>query len=56
MLFIYTELGREKLCPLCGEYYPMDEEFFYKNGFRGGVQQWACRCKACYVETYRGEK
>ena len=56
MLFIFTELGREKLCPLCGEYYPLDEDFFYKNGFKRGIQQWTGRCKACYIETYRGDR
>jgi len=56
MIHIYTELGHEKLCPLCGEYYPLDEDFFYKNGFKRGVQQWTGRCKACYIETYRGDR
>ena len=27
--YIETELGREKLCICCDEYYPLDDEFFY---------------------------
>ena len=56
MIHIFTELGHEKLCPMCGEYFPLDEDFFYRNGFKRGIQQWAGRCKACYVETYRGDR
>jgi len=53
-MYLHTELGIEKHCPLCKEYYPFDEEFFFKNGFKNGVQKWAARCKACYLESYRG--
>lgn len=27
--FIYTDLGKEKLCIECKSYFPLDEEFFY---------------------------
>ncbi|ASN71614.1 hypothetical protein 2F1_13 [Uncultured Caudovirales phage clone 2F_1] len=53
-IYIHTELGIEKRCTCCNEYFPFDDEFFYKNGFKHGIQQWTARCKACYVETYRG--
>lgn len=53
-ILINTELGTERLCSSCGEYYPFDGEFFNKNGFRQGVQQWTSKCKACYAELYRG--
>lgn len=53
-VFIYTELGTERQCTSCGEYYPFDEEFFNKNGFRNGRQQWTAKCKACFAELYRG--
>ena len=56
MLYINTELGLEKQCSMCGEYYPIDADFFYRNGFRHGVPLWTARCKACFVECYRGEK
>lgn len=52
-IYINTELGTEKRCTHCNEYFPFDEEFFYKNGFRNGVQQWTARCRACYIEHYR---
>lgn len=52
-IYITTELGTEKRCTGCNEYYPLDQDFYYKNGFWKGHQQWTARCKACYVETYR---
>lgn len=46
-----TELGSERLCNTCGDYWPEDSEFFYigrRNGRKGTfVQQ---PCKACYSE------
>lgn len=54
LLYIKTELGIEKCCPRCNEYFPFDEEFFFKNGFKNGIQKWTARCKACYLECYRG--
>lgn len=46
-----TELGRERRCTKCGEYWPEDSEFFYvtnrSDQNRPCVQQ---PCKACYVE------
>lgn len=53
-VLIFTELGTEKRCSSCGEYYPFDAELFNKNGLRNGVQQWSSVCKACYVDHYRG--
>lgn len=57
--YIYTELGKEKLCPDCKCYYPLDDEFFYsqwqtRNGKR--TQQFYAHCKACYLERYKPEK
>lgn len=40
-----TELGTERRCSKCGEFWPEDNEFFYTSG--GKIQQ---PCKACYVE------
>ena len=45
-IYIHTELGIEKRCTGCNEYFPFDIEFFYKNGFKKGVQQWTARCRA----------
>lgn len=39
-----TELGLEKRCSVCGDYWPADTEFFYAKG--AGLM--SC-CKACYV-------
>ena len=43
-----TELGLERRCNACGELWPLDEDFYYRqhNGFRGfqGI------CKACKAE------
>lgn len=49
-----TELGMEKQCTCCGEFYPIDKEFFYRNG-KGlrGQQLYVAQCKDCYVTNYR---
>jgi len=51
---IETELGTEKLCICCGDYYPLDDEFFYHRirKDRGGVKQYEAVCKACYPVHY----
>lgn len=54
-VYIITELGKEKRCSGCNEYYPFDEEFFYKNGYKDYKQQWSALCRACYVEKYRNK-
>ena len=45
---ITTELGLEKRCTKCGEYYPADTEFFYHQN-RGPLylHSW---CRACCSE------
>lgn len=56
--FITTELGVEKLCSICNEYYPYDTEFFYGTGTKrksGKISLYAC-CKACYEIKYRTRK
>lgn len=55
-IYIKTELGTEKRCTRCGDYYPLDTDFFYRNGTWRGKAQWTSHCKACFTETYRGEK
>lgn len=45
---IETELGTEKLCTRCHEYWPADKEFFYlANKKKDGLHSW---CKCCYLE------
>ena len=43
-----TELGLEKQCSKCGDYYPADNEFFYSN--RTNSDGLDCYCKACRQE------
>jgi hypothetical protein len=40
-----TELGIERRCFACGEWWPQDETFWYLS--RGKVMG---RCRACWVE------
>lgn len=44
-LYRQTELGLEKRCSACGDYWPADPEFFYPKGGR-----LASQCKACFRE------
>ena len=53
---IETELGAEKICICCKEYWPLDDEFFYHrmrpkaDGSRS--KQWEAVCKSCYPVHY----
>lgn len=56
--FIETELGTEKLCIECREFWPLDKEFWFtyrnkpnKNGERTIGYEAACKC--CYDTRYR---
>jgi len=40
-----TELGTERRCTKCGDFWPDDAEFFYTKN--GKTQQ---PCKACYAQ------
>ena len=52
--YIETELGREKLCIRCDEYFPLDDEFFFHRirKDRGNQKQYESVCKACYPIHY----
>ncbi len=56
--YIFTDCGREKLCPKCEEYYPATLEFFYgKNKvFSNLLGNLESCCKACYMERKRAYK
>lgn len=58
-------LGPEKLCNVCGEWWPLDEEFWYCKRYEVGdtayaagrpyVRQssgvhWYSRCRACWAD------
>lgn len=53
--YIYTELGKEKICMVCNEYYPYTKEFFYGTSVKenDGTYRLDNLCKACYKEKYR---
>ena len=44
-----TELGIERLCAGCGEWWPEDDEFWYYQ--RGRI---IGRCRACWSEREKG--
>ena len=55
---IETELGTEKLCIQCDEYWPLDSEFWYTSKGRvkkDGTQSicYEAVCKSCYDIRYR---
>lgn len=56
-MYIFTELGREKRCKHCGEYWPVDSEFWFmvKAKLKSGavVYRPDSACKACYDRVYR---
>lgn len=54
--YIHTDLGKEKLCLECLEYFPLDDEFFFFQWrLRSGekVKQYSATCKGCYDIRYR---
>lgn len=50
---IVTELGTERLCRGCGEFWPVDEEFWYFTTDRYGKSRVMGRCRACWSERSR---
>lgn len=55
--YIFTDLGKEKLCKHCEEYWPVDSEFWFmvKAKLKDGsvVHRPDSACKGCYESTYR---
>ncbi|WP_046033954.1 hypothetical protein [Acinetobacter baumannii] len=55
--YIFTELGKEKLCKHCQEYWPVDSEFWFmvkaKRKDGSVVHRPDSACKGCYDITYR---
>jgi hypothetical protein len=49
-----TELGLEKLCRRCDEWWPADLEFFFSDP-SGKAGLFYC-CKACYREWFAARK
>ena len=52
---IETELGTEKQCIHCDEYYPETKEFFYGTGRnkKDGSPRLEANCKACYKDRFK---
>lgn len=46
---LLTELGMERLCRRCGEWWPVDASFWYFDR-KGNVMG---RCRACWSERNR---
>lgn len=55
--YIFTDLGKEKLCKHCQEYWPVDSEFWFmvKAKLKDGsvVLRPDSACKGCYDNAYR---
>ncbi|MFG4391852.1 hypothetical protein ACF0A1_01710 [Acinetobacter baumannii] len=55
--YIFTELGKEKLCKHCQEYWPIDSEFWFmvKAKLKDGsvVLRPDSACKGCCDNAYR---
>jgi transposase-like protein len=48
-----TEIGIEKLCPKCNEYWPADKEFYHSSKItKDGLYPW---CKACHADWHRNK-
>lgn len=48
-----TELGTERRCNSCGEYWPLDGEFYHRNS--KGIGGFLGTCRACFAER-RGRR
>jgi hypothetical protein len=50
-------LGKQKLCSRCGEYWPMDSEFFHaKKGNRQNLHSYCIACEKEYIAQYRAAR
>ena len=51
---IETELGLERRCTKCDESYPLESDFFYKDGKdKVGRAKFTTQCKDCSKQSYR---
>lgn len=48
-----TELGTERRCNSCGEFWPLDGEFYHRNP--KGIGGFLGTCRACFAER-RGRR
>lgn len=47
-----SDLGIEKRCTRCGEFWPVDDEFFSVQREPGGARA-SAYCRACFIEKYQ---
>lgn len=54
-VIVQTELGLEKQCIACKEFFPLDKEFWWHNGHtkKNGEKSWCAACKSCYNTYYK---
>lgn len=50
-----TDLGIEKQCTRCGEFWPVDDEFYSVQREADGARA-SSMCRACFVEHYKRGK
>lgn len=53
---IETDLGLEKNCTKCDELYPLESDFYYRDGKdKNGKPKFTTQCKDCYKQSYRSK-
>ena len=56
---LMSDLGEEKLCVHCGDYWPLTNEFWFfqkRTSKNGPVLRATGACKGCYIEQYKPER
>lgn len=51
--YILTDLGLEKRCSMCGDYWPADSQFFGMRWSNNEINGLSSGCRACVVESER---
>lgn len=53
--YIETDIGKEKQCVCCKEYFPATKEFFYGEGksYKNGAPKLNANCKDCYKQKFK---
>lgn len=50
--FRETDIGIEKRCTRCGEFWPVDDEFYSHQRDQNGERA-SSYCRACFIEKYQ---
>lgn len=51
--FLLTDLGLEKICSTCGEFWPADSQFFTLRGEAAEARGLSSSCRACTAEMVK---